>query len=85
MKHKKIMQKLALIAGTASLALMAFICPMSVMPTQAASLGTATVQPRQHDIEYRYKIENGKLYKRLYDYSTGEWLGEWIYVCDYPG
>ena len=36
-------------------------------------------------IEYRYKIENGKLYKRLYDYTTCNWIGDWIYVCDVEG
>ena len=85
MKHKKIMQKLALIIGTVSLALMAFLCPMATMPTQSASAKESTVQPRQHDIRYVFKIEDGKMYKRLYDYTTGEWLSDWIYVCDYPG
>ena len=36
-------------------------------------------------LEWRVKIENGKLYKRLYNTSTMEWVGDWIYVCDYPG
>ena len=85
MKQKKIIQKLALLTGTFSLALMAFACPMTVLPVQAASTVETTVQPRQHDIAYRFKIENGKLYKRLYDYTIMDWIGDWIYVCDYPG
>lgn len=85
MKRRSITQKLALLIGTACLALMAFICPISTISAQASTSRETTVQPRQDDIEYVYKIENGKLYKRLYNYSTLEWIGDWIYVCDYPG
>ena len=34
--------------------------------------------------EWRYKIENGKLYKALYNASTGRWETDWMYVCDWP-
>lgn len=85
MKHKNIIQKIALLAGTACLTLATFICPAATIPTQAASASELTVQPRQDRIEYVYKIEDGKLYKRLYNYSNGDWIGDWIYVCDYPG
>ena len=85
MKHKKVLKKLALLIGTASLALIAFLCPVATIATQAASAEELTVQPRQHDIRYVFKIEDGKMYKRLYDFTTGNWLSDWIYVCDYPG
>ena len=85
MKHNKVMKKLALLIGTASLALMAFLCPMATMPTQAASATETTARPWKYDIRYVFKIEDGKMYKRLYNFSTGEWLSDWIYVCDYPG
>lgn len=86
MKLKKITRKLSLLAGTACLAMLAFVCPAASLPAQAASNAAveATVQPRKDDIRYRFKIEDGKMYKRLYNYSTMEWIGEWIYVCDYP-
>ncbi len=29
-------------------------------------------------IEWRYKSINGVLYKRLFNYSTKEWIGNWI-------
>jgi hypothetical protein len=29
-------------------------------------------------IEWRYKIIDGWLYKRQYNYSTSEWVGNWI-------
>lgn len=88
MKLQKITQKLALLAGTACLAMLAFICPMNSLPVQAASNAVAesTIQPRAHDIRYVFKIEDGKMYKRLYNYTTGNWEeDDWTYVCDYPG
>jgi hypothetical protein len=38
---------------------------------------TGVVTPYSTIIDWRYKVENGKLYRRLYDYSIGEWIGEW--------
>lgn len=31
-------------------------------------------------IEYRYKIVDGELYRRLYNYSDGYWIGDWEWV-----
>lgn len=28
-------------------------------------------------IDWRYKTENNKLYRRLYNYSKDQWIGEW--------
>ncbi len=95
MKRKKLTKNLALLAGTACLTLMVFACPTTSFTVNAASnvqddsIVTSSddygIMPLKDDIQYRYKIENGKLYKRLYNYTVGEWVGEWIYVCDYPG
>jgi hypothetical protein len=32
--------------------------------------------------QWVYKEENGKIYKRLMNCSTGQWEGDWIYVRD---
>ena len=85
MKSKKIAKRLALSIGTACLTLFTFACPVSSLSAQAAVKVEDTVSPQKDDIQYRYRIEDGKMYKRLYNYTSGEWLGEWIYVCDYPG
>lgn len=95
MNRKKSTKNLALLAGTACLTLMVFACPTTSLTVNAASnvqedsIATLSddygIAPLKDDIQYRYKIENGKLYKRLYNYTVGEWVGDWIYVCDYPG
>lgn len=41
-----------------------------------------SVTSRASYTEWRYKTENGKLYKRLYNTFTYQWVGDWIYVCD---
>lgn len=39
------------------------------------------IQPRTDIKEWVYKVMNGNLYKRLYNYSTGRWESDWIFVC----
>jgi hypothetical protein len=71
------------------LLLSAFLIALSsvpaAMPVFAASPADETVMPAAYDIRYLYKIEDGKIYRRLFNYSTGEWIGEWEYFCDYQG
>lgn len=38
------------------------------------------ITPRKPNIGWRYKVENGKLYMRQYNYSTEQWIGDWILV-----
>lgn len=44
-----------------------------------------SISPRADCTRWLYKIENGKIYKRLYNSSIGVWIGDWIYVGEYPG
>lgn len=86
MKLKELTRKYLLLTGATCLSMALFVCPGASLSAQAySSVTEATIQPRAHDIQYRYKIENGKMYKRLYNYTTQVWIGDWIYVCDYPG
>lgn len=45
-----------------------------------SSKETTQIQPRQDILEWIYKKFNGKLYKRLWNASKGEWLTNWILV-----
>ena len=38
------------------------------------------IQPRAEIFEWRYKVVDGKLYKRLYNCTRHKWAGEWIQV-----
>ncbi len=40
-----------------------------------------TVMPMSDDIRWVYRTStDGRRYKRLYNYSTGQWIGDWILV-----
>ena len=81
MKHKRVTRKLAAIAGALCLSLTILASPIASIPVQAAP-PQDTAQPLAHFIEWRFKIEGNSLYRRLYNYSTGEWIGEWEYVME---
>lgn len=39
--------------------------------------GSGIVTPQAQVIGWKYKSVDGDLYRRQYNYSTGEWIGEW--------
>lgn len=73
-----------------SIALALSLCatPLSVSaavstPIMSANTGEHSASPQSDVITWRYKIENGKIYKRLYNASTLKYIGGWIYVGEY--
>lgn len=42
--------------------------------------GDGTISTYAAIIEWRYKIINGKFYKRQFNHSTADWVGPWILV-----
>ena len=82
MKQKKISKILGLV-GAAALSLGMFICPATTLPAQAATSNEG-IMPYSDIIEWRYFVYEGKIYKCLYNCSTREWVGEWIYIRDLP-
>ena len=82
MKRAKITRKLMALGGALVIGLSILICPVTSLPVQAAAPGDNTAEPMHDKIEWRWKIENNKLYKRLYNYGSAEWVGDWIYVRD---
>ncbi|HAM30038.1 MAG TPA: hypothetical protein DCP49_01250 [Erysipelotrichaceae bacterium] len=50
-------------------------------PIEAKAQNTSFfIQPLSDQIEWIYKDFDGVLYKRLFNYSTMEWIGRWIRV-----
>lgn len=82
MKKRKLINRIIAVTGAACLALAILVSPAATVSVHAAAPKTDDVQ--KEIIEWRFKIENGNLYRRLYNYSKGIWVGEWEYVCPYP-
>ncbi|MCM1101306.1 MAG: hypothetical protein NC079_04265 [Clostridium sp.] len=84
---RTVLNRIVMTLGAACCAL-----TMIITPVQAAALDAAPaavkedpgIEPQAAIKEWIPKIENGKLYKRLFNHSTGHWEGDWIYVCDWP-
>ncbi len=77
--------KLASLGIAACMSLAILAAPASTLTVQAAAhSGEETVMPMRDAISWMYKIENRKVYKRLYNHSTCNWIGDWIYVRDVP-
>lgn len=75
-KMKKTIRILAvIIAMTCIFSGTAFAQEKEVAVEKSSSIARADV------IKYVYKVENGKLYRRLYNYSKDTWLGDWE-LCD---
>lgn len=48
--------------------------------SQQPVIKTTEVEVRADKIIWRYKVINGKLYKRLYNATNDTWIGNWIPV-----
>lgn len=55
---------------------------MDLNTTSAAEVisneAAGEIVPLADDIRWRYKTENGKVYKRLFNYTKQVWVGSWI-------
>lgn len=80
MRHKKLLKKIAALGGAACLALTVLVSPIATMPVQAAAPGIDAAQPQHDIIKWVFKEENGGLYRRLYNFSVNNWVGDWEYV-----
>ena len=61
------------------------MCAVAVLAAPCTSLisyasESTDIEARTEIREWRFKIEDGKLYRRLYNRSTGLWETDWIYV-----
>lgn len=41
-------------------------------------IGAGAITPYSAIIDWRYKVEDGRLYRRLYNYTEQCWVGDWI-------
>ena len=40
----------------------------------------SVVEPRVEEVEWIYRVYNGNIERRLWSYTEGVWLTDWIYV-----
>lgn len=63
-----------------------FIGSTTILSTNIQTVNAAVTHQnpyaitRDNYIGWRYETINGTLYKRLYNYTTNSWIGEWIPV-----
>lgn len=70
-------KKMALVLLAASITVSGMVAvPMHEAHAMASE--TETVMPMAYTYVWKYKIENGVTYKRLYNQSTNRWVGNWI-------
>ncbi len=74
----KIRGKKMIMIFTISLA--AFSSIMYIPPCKAYAMenGSEAIMPMADKLVWRYKTVNGIMYKRLYNGSTKQWVGNWI-------
>ena len=74
--------------------LMTLLCLLSLLfvaPSFSITANAATpseeesVDPQADILEWVYDQRGTKIYKRLYNTSTGNWVGDWIFVREIPG
>lgn len=76
--------RLVTLGSVVCMALAVLFSPASTLPAQAAVSQEETVMPMSDAISWMYQARGIKIYKRLYNHSTGNWIGDWIYVGDMP-
>lgn len=51
--------------------------PSGIVQVIQAAQPDGQIVPYSYIIDWRYKSENNKVYRRLYNYSKQQWIGEW--------
>lgn len=59
-------------------ALLLFMVGLPFCQKEAATIVCASeIQPLSDDIRWVYEKRNGVYYRRLYNFTTHSWIGEW--------
>ncbi len=79
MKRFKI-HKLAFVTAACSMSLL-FAAPSFTISAHAATPPSSeTVSPQADIITWVYERRGNEVWKRLYNTTTDEWVGDWVYV-----
>lgn len=72
--------KIALMTTLCSLSLLFAAPELSISASAATPPGEEGIAPCADSLEWVYEERDHAVYKRLYNTSTGEWVGDWILV-----
>lgn len=71
---------LALCVQIFSLTFISFPADAASTSTSEVASASGGVSTYSDHIGWRTKVVNGKTYRRLYNYTKREWIGEWILI-----
>ena len=57
---------------------LSIVCSFSFIQPVFAQENISQIEPRSDVIGWKYKNIDGKLYKRLYNYTKEQWIGDCI-------
>ncbi|MFR3138972.1 MAG: hypothetical protein ACLTPC_02940 [Lacrimispora saccharolytica] len=82
MKIKKLLPSLLVLCTVFCTALpySGYISNQTTSLTLNSSDTTDSASPYSDHLVWKYKYENGKFYKRLFNATTGVWMTDWILV-----
>ncbi len=76
----KVMKRILVATGVLACSLCLVTTPAVALPVEAAAAAEEGISPCSDTYQWIYKVIDGKRYKRLYNATTQEWIGEWIYI-----
>ncbi len=72
--------KLAFAAAACGMALLAVAPNFSLQVSAATPPGAEEISPLADVINWVYERRGNEIWKRLYNSSIGEWVGDWVFV-----
>lgn len=72
--------KIILMTMLCSLSLLFAVPSFSIFASAATPPSEEGIDPQADIIEWIYMKRGAAIYKRLFNTSTGEWIGDWIFV-----
>lgn len=74
---KKLVLVLTALVTAFSSSIFAFAESISVAPQEVEMTAQSDVTPYAEEFEWKFRIYNNKLQKRLWSVTYGYWVGEW--------
>lgn len=75
-------KKQLLVAFAVAIGILCIPFPAYAQTTASAAytIEDTQIAPRKDQLEWRFKVVDGKLYRRLYNTTSQKWVGEWEVV-----